>query len=128
MVMLKEKQTKVKDMFDEGSKRYDLLNRILSFGLDRSWRKKAISQAMIPKSGYLLDLATGTGDVAILAAQNSSSHVNIIGLDLTKKMLELAKEKIKKLGLNSRVSFLLGAVEETPCLDEKFDCVTIAFG
>ncbi|MDY6863661.1 MAG: ubiquinone/menaquinone biosynthesis methyltransferase, partial [Thermodesulfobacteriota bacterium] len=126
--MLREKRNKIQKMFSAGSKRYDLLNRILSFGQDISWRKKAISQANIPESGLVLDLATGTGDVAILTARNSSSQVKIVALDLTKKMLELAKAKIKKSGLHSRISFLLGAVEETPCLDGTFDCITIAFG
>ena len=126
--MLREKQKKIQELFDSGSKRYDLLNRLLSLGQDISWRKKAILYANIPQHGFVLDLATGTGDVAILTAKESSPNVKIIGLDITRKMLELAKDKIRKSGLDSKISFLLGAVEEIPCLDETFDCITIAFG
>jgi demethylmenaquinone methyltransferase/2-methoxy-6-polyprenyl-1,4-benzoquinol methylase len=122
------KRNKVQKMFAVGAKRYDLLNRILSFGQDISWRKKAIYEAYLPESGLVLDLATGTGDVAIITAMNSSSKVKIIGLDFTKRMLERARDKIKRIGLNSRISLAIGTVEETPCLDKTFDCVTIAFG
>lgn len=121
------KKKQVESMFDRIAHRYDLLNRVLSAGIDTQWRRKAIKQAMESNPKLALDLATGTGDMAILLSQRAP-ECQIIGLDLSSKMLEIAQEKINKRGLSDAIAFQQGESENLPFADNSFDLITVAFG
>ena len=114
-------------MFDEISPRYDLLNHLLSFGLDILWRKKL--GTFLPKGTELnvLDLATGTGDVLITLAQNKNIKKGY-GIDLADKMLEIGRTKIKHLDLNNKLVLQHGDANQIPFENNKFDVITMAFG
>ncbi|MFN4217871.1 MAG: bifunctional demethylmenaquinone methyltransferase/2-methoxy-6-polyprenyl-1,4-benzoquinol methylase UbiE [Candidatus Bipolaricaulia bacterium] len=114
-------------MFSKIARRYDLANHILSFNRDRAWRKELVQQAAPKPSERLLDLCTGTGDVAIEFAQ-ACTDVQIIGLDLSEEMLRVAREKCARLGLDQRVQFVPGNALELPFAENSFEMVTIAFG
>ena len=114
-------------MFDRIAPRYDLLNRLISFGLDRGWRTRAATAIADREHLQILDVATGTGDLALaLAATHGSAH--IVGVDPSARMVELADRKARARGLEARVSFGAGAAESLPYDDARFDAVTIAFG
>ncbi len=121
------KKKQVESMFDRIAYRYDLLNRILSVGIDTRWRRKAIRQALKNKPGLVLDIATGTGDMAILLARFSPDS-QIIGLDLSAGMLEIAREKVAKRKLTGQIHFRQGDSENLPFADNTFDTITVAFG
>ncbi|MDB5199564.1 MAG: demethylmenaquinone methyltransferase [Chitinophagaceae bacterium] len=121
------KKKQVEKMFDKIAFRYDFLNHFLSAGIDRGWRKKAIRQlkTLDPKS--ILDVATGTGDMAILAGKLLNAE-KIIGIDISEGMLEIGKKKIEKLGLQQRIELLKGDSETIIFGSGSFDAVTVAFG
>ena len=113
------------EMFDRIARRYDLLNRILSFGIDRGWRRQAARA--LGDAKRVLDLATGTGDLAIeIAAQ--LPHAMIVGSDPSDAMLEVGTEKLLARSLNARVTFMRGDAQSIGHADKSFDGVTIAFG
>ena len=115
------------EMFNKIAHRYDLLNRVLSFGFDRSWRRMLVKEAteMIP--GRVLDIATGTGDVAIALAK-TSPKIEVIGLDLSVEMLKFGRKKVEKQHLSHRVTLIEGDAQELPFDDSSFCSCTIAFG
>jgi len=113
-------------MFDSISGKYDFLNHLLSFGLDKYWRRQLIKFIKKQKHDRILDVATGTGDLAIAASKLKPDE--IIGVDISEKMLELAKEKAKKAGMDKTISFLKGDAEKLPFDSEYFDVVMVAFG
>ena len=114
-------------MFDEISPRYDLLNRILSFGLDRAWRRR-LNSFLGPKPNQeALDLATGTADVLLALSKNSNIKSGV-GVDLADKMLNLGKAKIQKRQLDDRLTLQHGDILDLPFPPESFDIATIAFG
>jgi demethylmenaquinone methyltransferase/2-methoxy-6-polyprenyl-1,4-benzoquinol methylase len=115
------------EMFDGIAHRYDPLNRLMTFGLDRGWRKKMVRALELPAEAKVLDLATGTAAVAILAARRHPD-AEVIGLDPSPKMLELGRRKVAAEALGDRVRLELGEAEKLPYRDESFDGVTIAFG
>ncbi|MCX6251035.1 MAG: bifunctional demethylmenaquinone methyltransferase/2-methoxy-6-polyprenyl-1,4-benzoquinol methylase UbiE [Bacteroidetes bacterium] len=117
---------RISEMFNSISDRYDFLNHFLSFGIDRYWRKKVIRLLEKKRPREILDVATGTGDLAIALAQLTPS--GIIGIDIADKMLELAIEKVKKSRLDSVISFEIGDALRIPFPDNTFDAVTVAFG
>ncbi len=121
------KKSQVSDMFDNIAHRYDLLNRVLSLGIDQRWRK--ILNRKVQKVGArkILDIATGTGDVALMIA-NSNPQAEIVGLDISQNMLEYARQKAQARSLNQRVTFVHGDSENLPMPDNTFDAVTVAFG
>ena len=121
------KKKQVEKMFDKIAFRYDFLNHFLSAGIDVGWRKKTIKQlrSLNPKS--ILDVATGTGDMAILANKLLSAD-KITGIDISEGMLEIGKKKIEKLGLQHRIELLKGDSETIIFDDNSFDAVTVAFG
>ncbi|WP_238786196.1 bifunctional demethylmenaquinone methyltransferase/2-methoxy-6-polyprenyl-1,4-benzoquinol methylase UbiE [Blattabacterium cuenoti] len=125
------KEEKLKNMFNNISDKYDFINHILSFGIDFMWRKKIIYSlkqfTKDKKIKSILDLATGTGDLAILLA-NKFNKSHIIGLDPSDKMLEIARRKIKKKSLEKRIKIIQGSSQNIPFQNETFDLVTIAFG
>jgi demethylmenaquinone methyltransferase/2-methoxy-6-polyprenyl-1,4-benzoquinol methylase len=112
-------------MFDRIARRYDLLNRLMSFGLDRSWRRQLIES--MPPQGRLLDVATGTADVALaLARMHPQTHVT--GLDPSTGMLAVGQDKIVARGLQQRVELISGDAQSMPFADGCFSGTTIAFG
>ncbi len=121
------KKEQVAEMFDNISPRYDFLNRFLSAGIDIKWRKKALQQLapLAPKT--ILDVATGTADVAIMAAAQLHPD-KITGIDISKGMLEIGQKKIEKLGLTNTIELLIGDSETISFEDNTFDAVTVAFG
>lgn len=114
-------------MFDNIAPWYDFLNHFLSLGIDISWRKKAIGMLRATKPKTILDVATGTADLA-LEAQKQLAPDKIFGLDIAAEMLEIGRHKIRKKELAGRIELLLGDSENIPFPDNTFDAVTVAFG
>lgn len=121
----KPKGQQIESMFNTIAPRYDLLNRLMSLGIDRLWRRSVVRRAKGAKS--ILDVATGTGDMAMALARNNKK-ARITGVDISEGMLDIAREKIARKGLVKRVTFVHGAAEELPFKDAQFDAVTVAFG
>ena len=128
MFKLTEKGEKIQEMFDTIAPRYDFLNRLLSFGIDRKWRRFAVKQVRYAEGGRILDVATGTGDVALEIAAQTPASVNIVGIDFSKEMVELGKEKVNRSPFASRISMQVAPCEDIPFADGSFDSITIAFG
>ncbi len=120
------KKEQVAKMFDTISKEYDGLNRVISFGIDVKWRKKVVAIVKNKNPKTILDIATGTGDLAINLAETSAEK--IIGLDISSGMLEVGKEKIKAKKLDQTIDMILGDSENMPFDDNSFDAITVAFG
>lgn len=120
------KKEQVASMFDAISKEYDGLNRVISFGIDVKWRKKVVKLVANQNPQTILDIATGTGDLAINLAQTSAKE--IIGLDISEGMLEVGKQKITKRKLNDKIKMVIGDSENLPFDDNTFDAITVAFG
>jgi len=121
------KKAIVESMFDSIAWRYDFLNHFLSFGIDRLWRKKAIK--IISKeynNPHILDVATGTGDLAIAAMKLNPSRIE--GIDISHRMLEIGMEKIKRKGLTDKLELMPGDSEDIPFSDNFFDVAMVAFG
>ena len=114
-------------MFDRISPKYDALNHLLSLNIDKVWRRKTAKTVTKSHPNTLLDLATGTGDLAIaLAKCNPQTH--IIGLDISEKMLDIGKAKVAQRKLESQIELSLGNAATVPFEDNHFDAVTVAFG
>lgn len=121
------KKQQVAGMFDDIAFRYDFLNRFLSAGIDVRWRKKALKQLEDKKPQVILDVATGTADVAIMASRLLKPN-KITGIDISDGMLELGRKKIQKLDLQNTIELLNGDCETINFSDNSFDAVTVAFG
>lgn len=121
------KKEQIAHMFNDIAGRYDFLNRFMSLGIDVGWRKKALKilQPLQPK--IILDVATGTGDVAIMAARMLQPE-KIIGIDISEGMLAYGREKVKKAGLSDKITLQEGDSETISFPDETFDAITVAFG
>jgi demethylmenaquinone methyltransferase / 2-methoxy-6-polyprenyl-1,4-benzoquinol methylase len=128
MYKLSEKGERIQAMFDSIAPRYDFLNRLLSLGIDRSWRKFAVRQIKFADNGRILDVATGTGDVALEIAARTPGSVTIVGVDFAREMVELGKEKIANSPYAGRISLGVAPCEAIPFPEGSFDSVTIAFG
>lgn len=115
------------EMFDQIAPRYDLLNRIISLGVDQRWRRRTVEALALGTRADVLDLATGTGDLAFRIATRHPD-ARVVGLDPSSGMLEVAQRKARERGVDDRVSFERGDACELPFADERFDAVTIAFG
>ncbi len=120
------KKEQVTQMFDTISGNYDGLNRVISLGIDVKWRKKVVALVAAKNPETILDIATGTGDLAILMA--STSAQKITGLDLSSGMLEVGKKKIKDKNLSDKIEMVLGDSESIPYPDNYFDAITVSFG
>ena len=120
------KKEQVAQMFDTISGNYDNLNRVISFGIDVKWRKKVLKMVGKSNPKTILDIATGTGDLAILMAQTKAEK--IIGLDISAGMLEVGVQKIAAKNLNKTIEMVLGDSESMPFEDNYFDAITVAFG
>lgn len=114
-------------MFDRVSPRYDALNHLLSFDLDKVWRRKTAKQVAKSQPTAILDLATGTGDLALALAKHIP-QAHITGMDFSEKMLEIGRNKVNKKHLEKRISFQMGDAAQIPFPDSCFDAVTSAFG
>ena len=122
----RSKKEQVTGMFDFIAPHYDDLNHILSIGIDKLWRKKIVREVKKDQHDYILDLATGTGDLAI--ALSSIPNAKIVGLDISEGMLQVAKNKSKSKEWENRIDWVCGDGESLPYADNTFDAVTIAFG
>lgn len=122
----RSKKEQVADMFDNISGHYDFLNHFLSVGIDRLWRRRTINALRPLKPRRILDVATGTGDLAIAALKLDPEYV--IGVDISKNMLGVGREKINRKGAGDRVSLEYGDAEALPFGDGRFDAVMSAFG
>ncbi len=120
------KKEQVAEMFDNISHRYDFLNRVLSIGIDKRWRKKAVKMIEPHNRGKLLDIATGTGDFAITALRINPDHVT--GIDISEGMLEYGKEKIKDRKLENKILLQYGDSENIEFPDATFNAITVGFG
>ena len=112
-------------MFDRIAKRYDMLNRLMSFGIDRIWRRKLLNA--LPKNGRILDVATGTADVAIAIADSNEAR-NVIGLDPSVGMLEVGVQKVYNYGLQDQISLEVGDAQHMSYPDNHFAGSCISFG
>jgi demethylmenaquinone methyltransferase / 2-methoxy-6-polyprenyl-1,4-benzoquinol methylase len=121
------KKQQVAAMFDDIAVKYDFLNRFLSAGIDIGWRKKAIKQLISLQPKKILDVATGTADVAIMASAILKPQ-KIIGIDISDGMLQVGRQKILKAGLGNIIELLNGDSETINFDDNSFDAVTVAFG
>lgn len=120
------KKQQVAKMFNNIAWRYDFLNHFLSFGIDRYWRRKAISFLKSKPPQIILDVASGTGDLAI-AAMNLNP-VKIYGIDISEDMLKIGREKIRKKNLHDKIELLESDSENLIFEDNKFDAITVGFG
>jgi demethylmenaquinone methyltransferase/2-methoxy-6-polyprenyl-1,4-benzoquinol methylase len=116
----------VRRMFADIARRYDLLNAVLSFGRDRSWRSFAMAQIEGISNGNVLDLATGTGKIALLAARHNSASI-VVGVDFCPEMLAVAKKGVAASRVGERVHLVQGDALRLPFPDNTFDCITIGF-
>jgi demethylmenaquinone methyltransferase/2-methoxy-6-polyprenyl-1,4-benzoquinol methylase len=121
------KKEQVGRMFDAIAGRYDFMNRFLSIGIDVGWRKKAIAVFGKDSLQHLLDVATGTGDMALLAAKRLRPQ-RITGIDISGKMLEIGRQKVAAQGLSDRIELVTGDSEQIHFADGTFDGVMVAFG
>ena len=120
------KKGQVEKMFDNISKEYDILNRVISFGIDISWRKKIVKILKSRNPSTILDVATGTGDLAIELVKTNAKK--IIGLDISKGMLDVGINKINHKNLNNTIEMVIGDSENLKYDDNFFDAVTVSFG
>ena len=114
-------------MFDRISPKYDALNHLLSLNIDKVWRRKVAKAVAKSAPKTILDLATGTADLAITMAKHNP-QARIIGLDISEKMLEIGKSKIKKQNLENQIELRFGDAANLPFEDDTFDVATVAFG
>lgn len=120
------KKTEVEDMFDNIAPKYDLLNHVLSMKIDVLWRNTLVKWMNKDAPKLVLDVATGTGDLAIAVQKGTGAEV--VGLDLSQQMLNVGIDKIKKIYLDQKISMQKGDAENLPFEDNKFDAVSVAFG
>ncbi|HVI43620.1 MAG TPA: bifunctional demethylmenaquinone methyltransferase/2-methoxy-6-polyprenyl-1,4-benzoquinol methylase UbiE [Chitinophaga sp.] len=121
------KKEQIASMFNDIAYRYDFLNHFMSLGIDVLWRKKALSYLKSLQPKKILDVATGTGDFAVMA-QKRLNPDSIVGIDISEGMLSFGREKIKKLGLENKITLQLGDSETISFPDHTFDAITVAFG
>ena len=120
------KKEQIAQMFDSISGNYDGLNRVISFGIDVKWRNKVLQLVSEKEPKTVLDIATGTGDLALLMTKTTAEK--IIGLDISAGMLEVGKKKIAEAKLSDKIEMILADSEAMPFEDNSFDAITVAFG
>lgn len=130
-VLLEDKQGRVNDVFHSVSRRYDVMNDLMSGGLHRAWKDALVSAVNPPKNGRdftVLDLAGGTGDIALRILQAGGAGTQVTVCDINTDMLEVGRERASGRGFAGKVTFEQGNAENLAYPDRSFDCVTIAFG
>jgi len=120
------KKAQVEQMFDTISKEYDGLNRVISFGIDIKWRNKVVAMVKDTQPKNVLDIATGTGDLAISLVETEADK--IVGLDISEGMLSVGRKKISAKNLEESITMINGDSENLPFNDDAFDAITVAFG
>ena len=120
------KKQQVTQMFDSISSNYDGLNRVISFGIDVQWRKRVVAILKAKKPKNILDIATGTGDLAINLVETGAEK--IIGLDISPGMLQVGRKKVNKRNMGNTIDMVVGDSENLPFEKNSFDAVTVAFG
>ena len=120
------KKEQVAKMFDNISEDYDGLNRVISLGIDVSWRKKVVKLVGENNPKQILDIATGTGDLALMMAQLNPEK--IVGLDISSGMLEVGEQKVARANLSNKIEMIVGDSENIPFNDNTFDAITVSFG
>lgn len=120
------KKEQVEKMFDAISGNYDGLNRVISLGIDVKWRKKVVEIVGKNNPKQILDIATGTGDLALMMAKLNPER--IVGLDISSGMLAVGKQKIAKANLSDKIEMIIGDSENMPFEDDTFDAITVSFG
>ncbi|ARV06704.1 bifunctional demethylmenaquinone methyltransferase/2-methoxy-6-polyprenyl-1,4-benzoquinol methylase [Polaribacter sp. SA4-10] len=120
------KKEQVTKMFDAISENYDGLNRVISLGIDVKWRKKVVEIVGKNNPKQILDIATGTGDLALMMAK--LNPVKVVGLDISAGMLAVGKQKIAKENLSNKIEMIVGDSEDMPFDDNTFDAITVSFG
>ena len=120
------RKEQVTEMFDNISGNYDFMNRIMTFGIDVKWRKKVVKMVKENQPDDILDIATGTGDFAIMLAGIRPKR--IVGLDISQGMLDVGIKKVKEKNLDNLIEMVLGDSENLPFADNSFDAVTVGFG
>ena len=123
-----ERAKYVQEMFGRIAPRYDLLNRMLSMRQDVAWRKKMVAAMTVPENGKVLDVACGTGDVALEICRQKGSRVEVTGIDFSPGMLALARQKIACRRTHAAISLLAGNALALPFRSASFHALTIAFG
>jgi len=123
---LNRPKNETKEMFDSISGQYDLINNLLTFGLHNKWKSEIVKIAKKKNPRKILDMATGTADIAIMLSHIKSCE--IIGLDISSKMIEIGKTKINRLNLYKRISLDIGDAENIKYADDTFDIVTVGYG
>ena len=117
----------IEGLFSKVAAKYDFLNHLLSLNMDKKWRRKLVRQAGLKPGLRILDVCTGTGDIAIeFLKRNPSSE--IVGIDLTEKMLDIARKKVSAMGFHGKIKLETGDCLDLPFDDQTFDIVTIGFG
>jgi len=119
---------RIAGMFDAIAGRYDFLNHVLTGGIDRRWRRRAIASLQLTGRERVLDLCTGTGDLAIAAVHTRPSASRVIGIDFSAAMLAVGHDKVSRRGLGAKVALLRGDAIRLPVADASVDAVTVAFG
>jgi demethylmenaquinone methyltransferase / 2-methoxy-6-polyprenyl-1,4-benzoquinol methylase len=115
------------DMFTEVPPRYDLINHVITLGMDSRWRNLAARTCLEEKPQRILDIGCGTGDLSISIARQALKNTEIIGVDYSQPMLDIAKKKAEKVGLGGRIGFISSDATSLPFPDEHFDCAGISF-
>ena len=119
---------RIREMFASIAPRYDFLNRLLSLGIDKRWRRAAVERIACRDDGTVLDIAMGTGDMVLETAARTNGSVRIVGTDFCHEMVEIARSKISDSAFGNRISLAIASCEALPFRDESFDAATIAFG
>lgn len=123
----RHKSEQVREMFDSIAPAYDFMNRAMTFGIDKLWRRSAVKLLKNERHDDILDIATGTGDLAILLARKLDP-LSVIGVDLSEGMVEIGRKKVSAAGLDEVVTLGIGDCLQLPFPDESFDCITCAYG
>lgn len=121
------KRNQVRRMFDSIAPAYDTMNRLMTLGIDRRWRRKTVAEVVGAHPAAILDIATGTGDLAIAMAR-AAADATVTGVDLSEGMVEVGRRKVAAAGLADRVSLAVADALALPFADNSFDVITVAFG
>ena len=127
MGQAKIRENEVEAMFNGIAPRYDFLNHLLSFGIDKIWRRRLVKIVAKSKPLQVLDIATGTGDLAITLAKKHN-NVNIVGVDIAQEMIAVGEQKVAKLNLSNRITFQKASSLSLPFTNNQFDAAMVAFG
>jgi len=127
-VPLNEKVNLVADVFRSVAPKYDLMNDVMSFGLHRLWKRFTIAQADLRPGNTVLDVASGTGDLAIALAKVVGKQGKVIMTDINEAMLQVGRERVEDAGIVGNIECIQADAEQLPFESNYFDCVTIAFG